>query len=123
VGSDQPLRLARLRIVDLRKHIFDANQLVVEYLFRDIKQPKDRAISDRIVNVQAFLTTSHDIATTQNRELLRQSALLNSQKTTQLSHAKFPIAKCVQHGYAERMSQGFEEFRFEASEFTHVPMP
>jgi hypothetical protein len=104
----------------LRKHIFDANQLVVEYLFRDIKQPKDRAVSDRVVNIQAFFATRHNIATTQNRELLGQSALLNSQKTTQLSYAKFPIAKCVQHGNPERVRQGFEEFCFEASEFTHV---
>jgi hypothetical protein len=104
----------------LRKHIFDPNQLIVEYLFRDIKQSKDRAVSDRVVDVQAFFATGHDIASAQDCELLGQRALFNLQKITELIHPELSMAKCIQNGNAERMSQGFEEFSFESPQFRHT---
>jgi hypothetical protein len=110
----------RLRLFDLRKDISDSNQLIVEDLFGDIQQAKDRDVSDRVVDVQPFFPTDYDIATPQDPELLRQCALFYLQKITKSVHPQFPIAKGIEHRNAKGVSQRLEKFGLESPEFGHA---
>jgi len=95
----------------LGKQVFDINQVVVEDLFRDIEQSENRGVSNRVVNVQPFLPANHDVAGTQDGELLGKRALLNLQKATKLIDPNLSLAESVENRNPQRMREGLEELR------------
>jgi len=98
----------------LGKQVFDINQVVVEDLFRDIEQPENRGVSNRVVNVQPLLAANHDVAGAQDGELLGKRALLNLQKATKLIDPGLSLAKSVEDRNAQWMRESFEELRLKS---------
>lgn len=114
------LAATRYRCFHLGKQVFDINQMVVEYFFGDIEQPENRRVSNRVVNVQSFLTANHDVAGAQDGELLGKGALLNFQKVAELVDSDLSVAESIQDRDPQWMRQCFEEFRLKPPKISHI---
>jgi len=100
--------------LNLGKQVLNIDQLVIKDLFGDIEEPKNSCVADGVVNIQSFFPANHNIAGAQDRKLLGKRALLHLEKITELIHAQFAIAKSIENGNSQGMSQRLEESGFKS---------
>jgi hypothetical protein len=95
------------------QHVLHADQLIVEDLLRDVEKLEYRRVADGIIDIQTLLAPDDDVPASQDRQLLRQGALLHIEPLAKLVNAELTVPQRINDCNPERVSQGLEEFRFE----------
>src|SRR5262249_38767864 len=80
-------------------------------------------IPNRVEHVLAFLSANHQIAASQECQLLRQRTLFHFELQAQFVDSNFAGPQRIENGNPKRMAQCLEEFRFESCEFIHSSEP
>jgi hypothetical protein len=93
----------------LREHVADIDELIVENLLGVVQQAKNGGVAHGVKDVLTFLPALDDVAFTEHRKLLRQGALLNFEASAEVIHPDLTESQRVQDFDSQRMSQSFEE--------------
>ena len=121
-GSQVPSFRSHLgcTVFHLRQQVLYVDQVVVENILDDIEQLEGRRIVDRINYHVTALAAGNNVASPQNRKLLRKCALLDAQTRTEFIDAQLAHAQRLNDTDSEGMGESFEEFCFKlASRLSH----
>ncbi len=90
--------------------------MIVENALRCIEKLENGLVGDGVIHVAAGFPAGHNIAHSQNRQLLGHVRLLNLQSFAELIHAFLAIAKAVEDLNSDRVGEGFEKLGFEVGD-------
>ena len=95
--------------VNLLEHALHTYEVVIEYLFGCIKEDKDVAICNRVIDVRAFFPGFNDMLVAKDCKLLRGVGRLDAEHLTDLVDGEFSVPQRIENGNPERVCEGLEE--------------
>src|SRR5216684_2423068 len=95
------------------KHVEPTQKKVVKDVFGHVKKPEQSRVGDGVIHIAPSFASEHDVAHSQNCQLLRNVRGFNLQNFAELIDPLLAITKTVQDLDADRVREGLEELSLE----------
>ena len=99
-------------VIDFSKHLDGLGKIGLEIPAHDVQEFDQDGVSKRVENLVSVFSVHHELPAAQNRQVLREVRLFDSQPFLNGAAGKLPVSQDLDDGDTGRMRERLKDTRF-----------